>query len=451
MKFDRTIFPAIADKIEFDYPAYSLRNLENGTPIYFVKKDKLPIVQIQLLFNAGSNFDPEGKKGLANLFSALIDEGAGGLSALQISEKLERLGTTIRVSCNHDFIIFNLLCLKEKFEESLAILNSILNRPHFGEKDFNRELNRIKLSLKQYGDDPEIIADIFFEKILFDGTGLYNHFPTGISSNLDNINLKDIKNYYSEIFCAAEIAILSAGDLNEDEFASAVEKLFDFHKRKPASIQFNDTISSGKKIFIHHKENSPQTEIRFGLRVDNRSETNFMPRTILNFILGGQFTSRLNLNLREKRGLTYGIRSAYNHFKRAAYFQIASSVDVGNIGLALDEIANEKNILIDTLTDEEIKFAKDSMIRKFPLGFETYSQIVSWLGSAYVFNLPENYLEGFYERVNAVGRNELSQTYEKDFIANELLILVGDAEKIKKSLEENYIHKSEIIVRQCEL
>lgn len=451
MKFDRTIFPVIADKIEFDYPVYSLTNLKNRSPLYFVKKDKLPIVQIQLLFNAGSNFDPDGKNGLANLFSALIDEGAGGMSALQISERLEQLGTTIRISCNHDFILFNLLCLKEKFEESLMVLNSILNQPHFDEKDFKRELNRIKLSLRQYGDDPEIIADIFFEKILFDGAGLYNHFPTGLSSNLDAIQLKDIKKFYVETFCNAELAILSAGNLTEVELSAALEKLFDFHKKNITSIHLNNELHSRKKIFIHHKENSPQTEIRFGLRVDKRNEINFMPRTILNFIFGGQFSSRLNLNLREKRGLTYGIRSSYNHFKRAAYFQIAASVDVENIGVALNEIANEKNRLIETLTDEEIKFAKDSMIRKFPLGFETYSQIVSWLGSAYVFDLPENYLEGFSDRVYSVGRNELSAIYEKDFLADELIILVGDAEKVRKSLDENNIYKGEVVVQQCEL
>lgn len=450
MKFDRNILPPIDEKINFTFPKFTKIKLANDAELFFVEKKKIPIVQMQLLFNCGSNFDPAGKKGLANIFAALIDEGAGNMDALQLSDQLERLGTSIRIYCNHDFITASLLCLKENLDQSLSILKMILNEPHFHNKDFEREKNRILVTLQQHRDDPEIIADVLFEKKIFESQKMYSQFSAGVSTDISNLKLDDVKNFYEDNFKNSIVSIFCCGDIDRDELKSKLDSSILATSRECKRFKLHCGEVENKKIFVHHKVDSPQVELRLGVQVQIRNENNFYARQIVNFILGGQFSSRLNLNLREKLGLTYGIRSSFNYFMNASYFQIATSVDVDNSARAMDEIIREKKLLAQTITDEEIKFAKDSIVRRFPLAFETNSQIVNWLGSAFIYKLTNDYLEKYNSEIESVTKEKIIKTIDEDFRFEDIIVLVGDSKRIKKSLEKNIANDWQLVEEQLD-
>ena len=155
-------------------------------------------------------------------------------------------------------------------------------------------------------------------------------------------------------------------------------------------------IGSDKKIFLFDKKGSVQSEIRIGHPAPNRKENDFFPKTILNNILGGQFSSRINLNLREKKGYTYGANSRFNYLKESAYFLVTTSVGAENTGNAVREIMNELEGIKTGVTNEELDFAKSSLIRKFPSNFETYKQIASNLISMVIHSLPGRLFQYLY-------------------------------------------------------
>jgi len=425
---DRNTKPEAKTEIKFNLPKPNEFLLENGLRVIFIYKDKLPLVKLNLMFNAGSKYDPENKKGLSYLTSLVMDEGADGMNALQLSDEFDMLGSSFNVSTDNDLINLSLQTLSENFDRSLELFSKVLLKPSFNDDDFNREKKKLITRIMQSKDEPEYLADQIFDRVILGKSNNYSFPVSGYEETVESITVNEVKAYYGKFFSPSNSSLIVVGDLDQVELVKMLNKYFSNWRNTTNDFSFS--VSSAepvKKIYLYHKEGSVQTELRVGHITPKRNQKDFFQRYLLNTILGGQFTSRINLNLRERNGYTYGATSRFQYFKDTAFFEVSTSVGIENTANALKEILFELDNIHNGVTDKELDFAKSSVTKKFPLNFETYRQIASGVAGKILYNLPDSYFDTYIQNVNSVTKSEVDQA-AKEFIMNDKLtiVLVGD-------------------------
>ena len=438
MVIDRQQRPATSGNIYFTLPAVQTYGLENDLKIYFSEKNELPLIRINFLVNSGSRFDPDKLKGLSNLLAMCIDEGAGKYDALQLADKFEMLGAQFSVSSDPDVTIISLQVLSENFVPALKLLASVITEPHLKEIDFNREKRKVLARLEQAKAEPDYVAEVSFEHILFGKDSPYAFPSLGIESSVHNIQIESVRDLYQKKFSPFNSSVVVAGNMNLKSLQTELSEAFrNWGVKTTVEEPLLNFTRPKRKIFIINKNNALQTEIRTGHLSSKRSEKDFFQKQIMNLALGGQFSSRLNLNLREKNGYTYGIHSRFNYFKEAGYFAVSTSVDIENTTNATREIYSEINKIKDGISKAELEFSKSSLTKRFPANFETYRQIASNISSKIINNLPEDYFETYIEKVNSVSLDEVNKVTFESIQPEELItVLVGDSKTILGQINE---------------
>ncbi len=443
---DRKNIPEVKSEISFKLPKPNEFSLDNGLRVVFIQKDKLPLVRLNLIVNAGSKYDPDNKKGLSYLTSLVLDEGADEMNALQLSDEFDMLGSNFNVSADNDLINMSLQTLSENFDRSLELFSKVLLKPSFNDEDFNREKKKLITRIMQSKDEPEYLADQIFDRVTLGKSNNYSSPVSGYEESVESITVDEIKAHYAKFFSPSNSSLIVVGDLNQNELIILLNKYFSNWKTVQNDFTFSvSSAEPNKKIYLYHKEGSVQTEIRVGYPTPKRNQKDFFQRYLLNTILGGQFTSRINLNLRERNGYTYGATSRFQYFKDTAFFQVSTSVGIENTVNALKEILFELDNIHNGVTDKEIEFAKSSITKKFPLNFETYRQIASGVAGKILFNLPDNYFDSYIKNVNAVSKSEVEKA-AKEFIMNDKLsiVLVGDKNLLLPKLDDLKIETAEV-------
>lgn len=443
---DRKNIPEVKSEISFKLPKPNEFLLDNGLRVVFIQKDKLPLVRLNLIVNAGSKYDPEYKKGLSFLTSLLLDEGADGMNALQLSDEFDMLGSNFSVSADNDLINMSLQTLTENFNRSLELFSKVLLKPSFNDDDFDREKKKLITRIMQSKDEPEYLADQIFDKVILGKSNDYSFPVSGYEETVESITVDELKTHYRKFFSPSNSALIVVGDLNQNELVNLINKYFSNWRIVQNDFRFSiASAETSKKIYLHHKEGSVQTEIRVGHITPKRNQRDFFQRYLLNTILGGQFTSRINLNLRERNGYTYGATSRFQYFKDTAFFEVSTSVGIENTVNALKEILFELDNIHDGVTDKEIEFAKSSITKKFPLNFETYRQIASGVAGKILFGLPDNYFDTYIANVNAVSKSDVDNS-AKEFIMKDKLsiVLVGDKNLLLPNIGDLQIEVQEV-------
>lgn len=429
--------PELKNEIKFQLDNIATLTLENGLKLFYLRKEKLPMMRLNFVVEAGGKFDFLSKPGTARLTSQVIDEGADGLSALELSDEFDLLGTDFSISADNDFIIFSLQSLTENFDKSIELLSKVILKPDFPEKEFEREKKKLTVSIMQLKDDPEMIAEQIFDKIIF-GNHYYGLPVRGYLDTVENIFPDDIKNHYMKYFKAENSFIAAAGNIPSEEFFHYAEKYFNTFLSSSEKILLPESIETpDKKVFVYDKPDSVQTEIRIGYLSGRRNLSDYFSKLLLNTIFGGQFNSRLNSNLREKKGLTYGIHSHFIYHKNSGYFSINTSVSSENTFETVKEILNEIQNLENGVTKEELEFAKTSLTRKFPLNFENYRQLTSNLSALAIHNLPLSYFNDYLQNLNSVTQEQVNEQAKKLSQANMKIILVGNKNTFEKDFSSN--------------
>jgi zinc protease len=443
--FDSSIKPLPSEEINFSLPGIEKFTLNNNLEVYFIKKTNLPILQLNLLINAGSYLDPANKKGLSNLFSLSVDEGAGEYSSLQLSDEFDILGSNFNVSSSEDNVFLSLQSLRENVDKSLELFSKVIKNPQLNEDDFKREQRKIITHILQRQDEPDEIADLVFDYIVFGKSNPYSSPIVGYDDDVKNISIDDIRAFYSNFILPNNSKLIVVGDISREELINKLE--FSFSDWTGKGILNNISFpkpARDAKTFLFDKKGSVQSEIRIGHSAPNRREKDFFPKTILNNILGGQFSSRINLNLRENKGYTYGANSRFSYLKESAYFFVTTSVAAENTGNAVKEIFNELISIRDGVKNEEVDFAKTSLVRKFPSNFETNKQIASNLISMVVHSLPDSYFNSYINNIKSVSIDHVNDAAEKYIHPDKAItVIVGDKEKILDQLKN--LNYSEII------
>lgn len=436
---NRTKAPSPKSNLDFRLPEIKIFKSANNFDIYFVKKDKLPIVFTNILSEKGSKFDPSDKKGLAYLTSLLIDEGAGEFDALQLSDEFEKLGSIFSTSVSHETNDFTLLTLKENFDYSFYLVSKILTEPHLDEKDFEREKNKLINRIIQLKDDALFVASSAFEKILLKNT-FYELPEIGLISTVSNINLNDVIKYYNENIFSNHYNIFVVGNIEEDFLLKTIEKYLS--KIKPSitkEISFQKHETNNTKFYVVDKKESAQTEIIIGHLAKNRNADDYYPTKVMNTILGGQFSSRINLNLRENKGYTYGASSSFSYYKHTGIFSVQTAVNIENTADAIKEILKELKDIQENVKQEEVEFAKSYLVKEFPSKFETYSQVEKIIEQLVFHSLPLDELKVYQTKINNVNLEEVLYAANQNIHLDKLsIVAVGDLEKIIPQIKNQF-------------
>lgn len=434
---DRSIKPSPIGKIDFSLPTINTFELPNSLKVYHVHKKVLPIVQINLMIPAGSIYTDDNQIGLSTLTSMLIDESAGNLSSLEISDKIEMLGSILNISSNKEFVTLSLLALKENLDKSLELFSLILTSPNFNDSDFDRELHRLKTQIVQLNDDPSYVASTEFQKIIYNSTP-YQNPSSGLSETINNLSNENVQNYYSNQYSPNGSYLVIVGDFEEKEINKTLNKYFDNWNNQAKIIQpIIKTNETNKKIILIDKPDAAQSEIRVGHFSKGRNSEDFFSRTILNSILGGQFSSRINLNLREDKGYTYGAHSNYAYNQIGSTFSVSTSVKAENTVDAVKEILFELKNIKSTITEDEIAFSKSYLVRRYPSLFETFTQVATNVSLIPIFNLPKEYFTNYIENINQVNLQSVTKAANNNIIEEDLVIVVvGDTKKVDNTLRE---------------
>ena len=437
MKIERKNKPYDRGKIEFHLPKTKKLKAKNGLQIYFVRKTELPIIQIGLFASAGSKFDPADKKGTSYLTSMMIDEGAGNLTALQLDEEFEQMGTILKISADHDSMALNMLSLSENFERSLELFSKVLLDPSFSGTDFSREQKKLIDKITQLSDEPSYLASAVFEKLMFENNPYA--FPTvGYRKHIDKMAADDLKLFYKKYFVPANCNLIVVGNIDEDELIQKIDTYFSqWQNNIVEELSINEPKRNKLKTFIVDKPGAAQSEIRIGHITGPRDTKTFFSKILLNTILGGQFSSRINLNLREDKGYTYGANSSFSYNKLSGYFAVSTSVQNENTVPAVSEILNELAGIKKGIEKEEVEFAKSYLIKRFPSLFETYSQIATNLSSKILYSLPDDYYDTYIDKIEQTTIDDILNAANESIFPDEAAILiVGDKKLIADDLQK---------------
>lgn len=449
MSFNRNVKPESKPTLNFSLPLIEEFILSNGLKVLHIHKNKLPLVRLNLIFDAGSKYDPADKNGLAYLTSLAIDEGVEGLNALELSDEFDVLGSNFSIMTDNDTIQLNLQCLSEHLDKSIELFSKVVISPAFAEEEFLREKKKLLTRIIQSKDEPDYLADQIFDNIIFSSSNPYSFPVMGYEETVKSITMNDVKQHFSKFFSPSNSVLVIAGNIEKPELSVLLEKHLSSWNTKGDKPVFTGKDSTAKKgIYFSHKDGSVQTEIRVGHISEKRNQADFFQRHLFNSILGGQFTSRINLNLREKNGYTYGAQSRFQYLKNAAYFQVATSVGSENTKDALNEILLELENIKLGVTEDELSFAKSSLVKKFPLNFETYRQIVANITGKILFDLPDDYYDNYIHNIESVTLNQVNETANKFiYSSNLVVVLVGDKNKILDKLKELPFDISEVNIK----
>ncbi len=434
---DRSKRPESSEEIKFQPPEINEFFLPNGLRVLFVEKHDLPIVQFNLLLDAGSRFDPAGKSGLAYLVASLIDEGAGKFDALQLSEEFEKLGSIFFTSATSDSAYLSLLSLKENFDDSVKLFASVLKEPHLHEEDFERERKKQLSRILQMQTIPSYLAETIFEKKLFQGTPKATPV-LGEIETLGNISHEDVLEFHRKFFRNENSVLVVVADLEAEELKRVLEENFESWENpsriEATTIKFNPP---RKKIFLVNKPEAVQSEILMGHLTDKKNSPDYFAKLVFNSIFGGQFSSRLNSNLRESKGYTYGINSSFLYNKDGGYFNISTSVETKNTIPAIEEILKElQKVNEEGVTEAETKYAKSFLTKRFPSQLETYGQVAMNLSMISQFSLPIDYLHTYVQNINQVTVEEVNKIAREKIVPSDLILtVVGDEKELRRKLE----------------
>ena len=437
MILNRAITPEPKGEIKFNLPEIDNFELSNGLKVTFVKRTRIPAVQFSLICNAGSSYDRFKKKGLANLLAAMLDEGAGNFSALEINDELEYLGAVLNIFTDQDSLCISLLSLVENLTKSMEIFSAIIAEPHFNEQEFQREKNKILVRIIQAKDDAGYVASTLFEEVVFGKENPYGLPEIGTYPSVTKIELEDLRIFYRTLVTPENAVMVVVGDINKEELQERLESsLANWKNYAPPPFDYTSPGFQSAGIYYINKTDAPQSEIRIG-HIASKRGTDYFRKLLMNNVLGGQFSSRINLNLRENKGYTYGAHSTFNYYKHSAYFIVSASVNINNTADSIKEIINELHGIRDEISEKELRFAKSSLMRKYPSLFETYGQIARNLAGKIIHNLPDDYFNTYISNIKKVELDEVLDIARECISTDKLIIVVaGDKKVILPQLEK---------------
>jgi zinc protease len=389
---------------------------------------------------AGATRDPRDAEGLAQMTTRALAEGTRDMNALQLAERLETLGTTLDTGADWDSAIVQLTSLASRVEDAFAVLAEVLRYPAFPDDELDRLRAERQADLAQLRAEPRGLADVFFSRLLYDIGSRFARLAGGDEQSILSISRDRITSYHASYYRPNATALMVVGDIAvEDAVRHATKYFGDWSGTAPEVTEPLDVPRYREpRVHIIDKSDAPQSELRVGHVAVPRLHDDYFPLVVMNAILGGLFSSRLNLNLREVHAYTYGAHSAFDWRRAASPFEISTAVETAVTADALKEIQIEfARMRNEPVTDAELSLATDYLVGVFPIRFETTAEVAGGLANVEIFRLPTNYFDNYRERVRAVTAADVLRVAQQHLDPSRLqVVVVGDASVIREPLAE---------------
>lgn len=431
--------PAPSAPRPYHFPRFERAALQNGMRVLVAPMHALPIVTVTVAFDAGAMTEPAAQDGIASLTARALLEGTTRLAASELSEQLERLGATVATDADWDAGVVGVTVLRSRLDAALALMSEIVRTPAFSDGDVARLKMERVAEIMQARAEPRGLADDVFARATYEAASRYARPQRGSTTSVSAFERGAFAAFHSARYRPAAATLILAGDVSAAEGEALARAHFgDLAGGAPAPMRLDDRAArSTRATHLASRPGAPQSEIRVGHIGLPRAHPDYFSVLVMNAILGGLFSSRINLNLRERHAYAYFAYSGIDWRRGAGPFVAATAVQSDVTAAAAREIHSEIDAMRNaTPREDEIELATSYLAGVFPIKYETTEAVASALAALAVYGLPEDYFDVYRERIRGVTAADVRRAAETHLHPEMLqLAVVGDFDAIRASVE----------------
>jgi predicted Zn-dependent peptidase len=405
--------------------------------VWIVEQHEVPVVQVDLIVKSGSAADPTGKYGLASFTAAMLDEGAGSRDALQIADAIDYLGAQLATGSGVDGSSVRLHVPAARLADALPVMADVAIRPTFPQREIDRIREERLTDLQQARDDPAEIIRAAFPLVVFGGQHRYGTGGAGTTASIKSFTADDLRAFHGAGYQPTRSTLLVVGDIKPETVMRLLEEAFGSWKGATSATAAQTTVPEpaqlrARRVVIVDKPGAAQSQIRIGWVGVPRSTPDYYALEVLNTILGGSFTSRLNQNLREQHGYAYGAGSAFDMRRVSGSFLAAAGVQTDKTGESVGEFFKELTGMLKPIPPEEVSRARNYLALSYPRDFETTRDIAAQLADMVVYDLPADYFNTYVQKIQAVTPEQAEAAARKYLQPDKFaVVIVGDRKTIE--------------------
>lgn len=424
----------------FSLPAIEKTKLSNGMNVWFVRQAELPIISMNMVMKTGGLQDPDGKSGVSNFTAGLLTQGTKTRSAEDVSNQLQSIGASVNAGSGWDSTNVSMQTLTKNLDKALDIYADVVMNPSFPASELETTRRRSLVGLMQRRSIPTAVASTVFDKVLY-GDQPYGHQLSGDEASVKAITRDDLESFYKTNYGPDGATLIVAGDVDAKTMMPKLEKAFGAWKGGSAATAEAPSAQMKAKpgIYLVDKPGAAQSSVSIGQVGVDRANPDYYALQVMNSILGGGGAARLFMNLREDKGYTYGAYSRFTFRRGAGPFSAYAEIQTGSTKEAVVEFMKELNGIRGGIpvTKDELENNKQSLIRRFPGGFEAVGQISAQLANLYIYGLPDAYFNDYIRNINAVSADDITRVANKYLDPSKMaIIIVGDEKVISPKLNE---------------
>jgi zinc protease len=436
---DRSVRPAAGEAPDVVLPELREFTLANGMRVLLMEKRDLPLVQLNLLVDAGSVRDAADRVGVASMTAAMLDEGAAGMTSLEIADAFEMLGARFGVGAGVHTASMTLRASTPRLADALRLAADVMLRPEFPQQELDRLRTERLTSLVRRYDDPGAIAGALFDATLFGEDHPYGRSGFGTDASLRAMTPADLRSFHDRFYRPNNTTAILVGDIDEPTARRLLDGAFGAWQRGPVEpVRVRDAGQvSGRVVYIVDRPGSAQSVVQLGRIGVPRSTEDYYALEVMNVILGGSFTSRLNQNLREDKGYSYGASSGFGYLPAAGPWSASSAVQTQSTGPALAEFFNELRGMHQPMPADEVARARNFLAMRYPAGFQSVAGIAGRLAEMVQYNLPADYFSRYVDSVLAVTPADVERVARRYIDPeNVAIFVVGDRQVIEQQVRD---------------
>jgi predicted Zn-dependent peptidase len=424
---------------DYHFPAFERRTLDNGLSLIVAPVRKLPLATVVVLIDGGSVCDPAGREGTAQLVAKLLLEGTARLDGAELTEQFESLGASIDAQADWDAAAVTMTALADQLPAAFELLGEVIRTPAFRVREVERLKAERIAELMQLRAEPRGLADELFASFLYDPESRYARAEGGDDKTVDAIEREHILAFHESRYLPGAVTVIVAGDIDVERAEELTRRAFgDWSGGTPERVTADDLPARrGRGVHLIARADAPQSELRIGHVGIPRKHPDFFPTNVMNAVLGGLFNSRINLNLREAHGYTYGAFSAFEWRRQAGPFGVHTAVKSDVTDAAAREILNEiDRIRASAVAADELSLATSYLDGVFPIRFESTASIAAALAVLVIHALPQDYYDRYRENVRALTTDQILEAAQRHLHPDALqMVVVGDPDAVRGPLE----------------
>lgn len=434
--------PAAGAPRPFEFPKAASKTLTNGLRVFVVTDHREPAVAARLvLLSAGSIKDPSSMPGVAQMTAALLTQGTEKRSAREIAETIDFLGGTLQATADRDGTTITLDVVKKDLGTGMDLMSDAVLHPAFAPDELDRQRQQVLSSLQVQYADPNYLATLVFARVLY-GNSAYGLPEAGTPRSVQEFRRDDFVKFHDANYAPNGALLAFAGDITPDEAFAIAEKYFGLWQKTSvaADIPAPGSLTTGQHIWLLDKPDAVQTQIRLGKFSIRRSDPDYLPLEVTNHIFGGSYNSRLNTEVRIKKGLTYDASSSLNAHRYAGSLSVNTFTRTETTVEALKLVMNLLGGMANgEITQQELNFARDYLAGVYPISCETAEQVADRVLIAAAFELPADYNQTYPAKVRAMSLDQVQATARKYFTVKDLdIVLAGNVGAFRDSLKKEF-------------